>query len=787
MFKRTKLILIFSLYSLTAYTQGESWNWFFGNKAGINFPGGGSPVAITTGQCATAEGSASISDAAGNLLFYTDGTTVWNKNHLVMTNGNALNGHWSATQSAVIVPRPGSGTMYYIFTSDELGQPKGICYSEVDMTASGSLGAVTANKNIFLFAASTEKLVAVRHCNNKDLWIVSHDMDSAVFRSFLVTSSSVNSTGVISHVGITGYGYVAGQLKGSPDGKKLAAAIYDPENRFELYDFDNSTGQVSNALLLPQQFANGGEGAYGCEFSPDGTKFYGAIVSPGDIYQWNLCAGSNNAIKASTVKVATSFKWLAAMQLGADGKIYVARLDTTWLGVINNPNALGLACNYVDDGVSLSGKMCSLGLPNFVSYYSYPSRAPITSTVTCMVAGFTAPSINNTSCSSLLNPNLSYTWDFADAASGSLNTSTTASPSHTFSSAGTFSVSLIINYFCQTDTLYQLITVNQLSVNYNSTNVKCNNGSDGSAQVMINSGTSPYNYMWSIGGVTTTAVSGLSAGVYTVTVSDSTFCISTSTIRITQPSALSAMVTSTDVHCLGDSTGSATVYVSGSNVPYIYSWSNLQTDSIATTLEAGTYSVIITDINGCSLERSVTINNSVQPVAAFVINPNPVFVNKTVVFTDQSTDAIKWLWSFNDPQNSSSTNTNPTFTYNNIGVYKIQLVIENQYGCTDTSEQWLEVDGEKLFYLPNVFSPNGDGENDIFIPRLFDQDIELYEFYIYNRWGNLVFATFDVNVGWDGTVIQKEDISSTGVYVWRINLQARGKSSEYKGNVTLIK
>ncbi len=786
MFKRTKLILFFSLYSLTAYTQGESWNWYFGHNAGINFPGGGTPVALTTGQCNTHEGSASISDAAGNLLFYTDGNTVWNRNHLVMTNGTGLLGHWSATQSAVIFQQPGSSTRYFIFTADELGQPNGIRYSEVDMTASGSLGAVTANKNIFLFASSTEKLLAVRHCNNKDLWIITHDMDSAVFRSFLVTSAGVNAVAVLSHTGITGYGYVAGQLKASPDGKKLAAAIYDPENRIELYDFDNSTGQVSNALLLPQQFANAGEGPYGCEFSPDGTKFYGAVISLGDIYQWNLCAGSNNAIKASTVKVATSFKWLGAMQLGPDGKIYVVRLDTTWLGVINNPNALGVACNYVDDGVSLNGKNGSLGLPNFVSYYTRPVLAPVTATVTCMNVSFTAPVIAANNCSSPTNVNVSYIWSFGDVASGVANTSTGVNPNHIFSADGTFSVSVILDYSCNSDTLYKSITVKQLAVNTISTNVKCNNGNDGFAQVMINSGTAPYSYSWSVGTATTTAVSGLSAGVYTITVSDSIFCISTSIITITQPSALSATITSTDTHCLGDSTGSGTLQLSGATYPYTYSWSNGYTNNIATDLAFGIYIVQVNDANNCSAMYGIAINTLPQPVAVFSINPNPVFVNKSVVFTDQSTDAIKWFWSFNDPQNSSSTNTNPTFIYSDTGSYKIQLIIENQYGCMDTSEQWVRVGWEKLFFIPNVFSPNGDGANDIFIPHLFDQDIELYELFIYNRWGNLVFSTFDVSVGWNGTVIGKEAVSSTGVYVWRINLQVRGRNSVYKGNVTLI-
>lgn len=783
--KKITLVLFFYLCSCIVLAQGESWNWYFGNKAGITFPAGNTPVALTNSQCGTAEGSASISDAAGNLLFYTDGTTVWNKNHLVMSNGNGLNGHWSATQSAVIVQKPGSTNMYYIFTVDELGQPRGISYSEVDMTASASLGAVTSNKNIFLFASSTEKMVAVRHCNNKDVWIVTHDMDSAVFRSFLVTSSGVNPVGILSNTGITGYGYVAGQLKASPDGKKLAAAIYDPENRFELYDFDNSTGQVSNALLLPQQFANGGEGAYGCEFSPDGTKFYGAVTSPGDIYQWNLCAGSNAAIKASTIKIGTSFHFLASMQLGPDGKIYVSRIDTTWLGVINNPNALGLASNYVDDGVSLNGKNAALGLPNFVSYYPSQVLAPVTSTITCMNVSFNAPTISPTNCFSA-TINVSYQWDFGDVASGSANISTAINPTHIFSTSGTFTASVILNYNCSTDTLYKIVTVNQLSVNSNFVNIKCNGGSDGLAQVLVNTGTSPYQYSWSTG-ITTAQLSGLSAGIYAVTVSDAALCVYTSSITISQPPAFNASIISNDVHCFGDSTGSATLQVSGATYPYTYSWSNLQTDSVATNLISGVYSVKVTDANGCSATYGATINTLPQPVAVFQASPVSVFINKPINFLDQSVGATSWSWNFNDHLNSTSSERSPVFIYTDTGTYSVQLIIRNQYGCNDTTEQLIRVEWEKLFYVPNVFSPNGDGVNDIFIPYLFNANIDHYEFYIYDRWGNLLFTSFDVNTGWDGTVAGKTNPAMQDAYVWKIRLQSGDNDKVYKGNVTLLR
>lgn len=97
-----------------AHAQKENYNWYFGNRAALSFQSG-EPVAVSGSALYSYEGSASISDAAGNLLFYTNGEEVWNRNHARMPNGAGLGGHNSASQVAAIVPRPGSSTLYYVF------------------------------------------------------------------------------------------------------------------------------------------------------------------------------------------------------------------------------------------------------------------------------------------------------------------------------------------------------------------------------------------------------------------------------------------------------------------------------------------------------------------------------------------------------------------------------------------------------------------------------------------------------------------------------------------------
>src|SRR4051812_3698398 len=125
----TSILLI--LLGLAGHSQKESNIWYFGYGAGLDF-NSGAPVTLTNGQISQWEGVATVSDAAGSLLFYTDGITVWNRVHAVMNNGNGLLGDYSSTQSATIVPKPGSTTQYYIFTTGAVGGP--FCYSIVDMT-----------------------------------------------------------------------------------------------------------------------------------------------------------------------------------------------------------------------------------------------------------------------------------------------------------------------------------------------------------------------------------------------------------------------------------------------------------------------------------------------------------------------------------------------------------------------------------------------------------------------------------------------------------------------------
>ncbi|MFM2337862.1 MAG: hypothetical protein RL115_1055, partial [Bacteroidota bacterium] len=154
------ILLVFIFSHLFATAQYNNV-WYFGRKAGLNFnavsPSGTIPQALSNSEMIADEGSSSICDSAGKLLFYTNGVTVYNKNHQVMLNGDGLAGNLSAVQSGLIIPHPGNSNLYYIFTTGSLesNYTNGYQYSMVDMLQDGGNGEVVA-KNILLEASCTE-------------------------------------------------------------------------------------------------------------------------------------------------------------------------------------------------------------------------------------------------------------------------------------------------------------------------------------------------------------------------------------------------------------------------------------------------------------------------------------------------------------------------------------------------------------------------------------------------------------------------------------------------------
>jgi gliding motility-associated-like protein len=207
---------------------------------------------------------------------------------------------------------------------------------------------------------------------------------------------------------------------------------------------------------------------------------------------------------------------------------------------------------------------------------------------------------------------------------------------------------------------------------------------------------------------------------------------------------------------------------------------------------AGTFTInsIFTDINNCSNTGSFVIETYPKPEADFNYSPTKPIVNESIEFTDDSRGAniVSWTWNFSNLPNQKIFDTHYTMAYQTAGMYVTALVVVSDKGCKDTIVKAINVGEDFGIYVPDAFTPNGDGLNDVFQPKGFG--IVKYELNIFDRWGERVWTTSDFNQGWDGTYPKRsdQDIIKQDVYVWKIKItNSFGKSSELEGKVTLLK
>ena len=383
--KKITLLLAFSIIlPASIFGQGETSNWYFGNNAGIRFNNNGSVTALTDGQLNTFEGCTTISNALGDLLFYTDGIIVYDRNHNVMQNGLGLFGDPSSTQSALIIPKPQDPTIYYIFTVDTSTSnndpDRGLNYSIVDITLNNGNGAVT-QKNINLLNDCSEKIAAVvKDCSDKSIWVAtlsSQNGNNGIFNTyhaFEVNASGVTTNAVKSTFTSLKIEDSRGYLKFSNDSNKMASA--NMGFGLQIYDFDSTTGIISNIQFLEINGIN--KDPYGVEFSPNSQYLY--IHSSNFVQAQNGYTSSliqydllSPNISNSQIELDNRPIYRGALQLGANGKIYrTIALDyltgTPYLSVINNPNEKGKAANYVHNAIFL-GNNGTQGLPPFIQSF----------------------------------------------------------------------------------------------------------------------------------------------------------------------------------------------------------------------------------------------------------------------------------------------------------------------------------------------------------------------------------------------------------------------------------
>ena len=798
-------INILLIISINIYGQNGSI-WYFGGGDASGLPtNDASGLDFTTnpptalpggqGQLRSFEGNASLSDNYGNLFFYTDGNTVYDKTHTFMPNGFSLFGSSSSTQSAVIGPVPGSSEEFYVFTNKSLNilSPNtfnGLSYSKIDMSLAGNgtsscpLGDVVLGvKNIPLADSTNEKVTLVAHSNGTDYWVLCQRTPWNNITAFLVTAAGVN---VLPAIAVTSsspfWGGLLGELKASPNGNYLALAqllMRDPsiaipagyvqKSELQILGFDPSNGTINLSTSIKlDSLTSGMFGFYGVEFSSSGDYLYANNDVTNELYQFDMNAAN---IPASKIIIGTGQQ--GSLQLGPDNKIYQAKSNNNAIDVINNPNSTGLASNFVASGQSLGTGVCKNGLPNS------PKANIFSSVFTDYIANDTSTCAGDTIfLGNFIKPNHTYSW----TPSGSLNNSNLANPQAYPLVTTTYYLQAI--HHC--DTIYDSITI---TITQGPSPVLYTNSPICEGDLLTISctpipGACINCYNWT----TTTGLvfnpNGLSSAniLLAGTNLTGTYYVSVLVGNCLSPiDSIDVTVLDFPIHngitgnnvCIGESTELVSLGIG--NLLWNDNSSNdtLFVSPLIDTFYSSSYS------NICGVEED-TIFIEVYPLP--IINA----YGDTTVFSLKDaylsvTGGSTYVWSPSSDL-SCSTCENPIANVTETTIFYVTVTDSN--GCIATDSVEVKIEEVNNLYIPNVFSPNDDGYNDVlFVRGTAYQDIS---FRIFNRWGEKVFETTDITKGWDGT--QKGKVLNPGVFVYQlIYTDWQNIKQEKSGNVTLIR
>ena len=585
----TAILFLFALsVSPLVNSQNNAKNWLFGDF-GLEFR---PDTVLIRHDYAPHEsrGMGIISDKEGNLLCYTDGFNIWNRNHTIMPNGKdvLLMAGSPSLHESIIVPKPGSENQYYVFTVNAYnGQAaSGLYYSVVDLNQYNGLGDVTV-KGKKILNNTTNKITAVYHNNRHDVWIITHQSGTNSYSSYLLTETGLTETPVISSVGKSLNSSSAGQLKASPDGTKIACS-YDASltaEGFTIFDFNNLTGKLANPLLFSMPVTY--RGCDGLEFSPDAKKLFvyqtGSTGESG-LYQFELSSGTYTGINNSRTRIFQDRdNGMLQMQLAPNGKIYFTKgggqdSGTKFLGVVENPNESGTKCIVKELGLYLDGSSAFVArTPNFIQNYFF--KTSFTFDNACS-GNFTDFQISNESGLD------SVKWDFGQGSS-----SVTRQPQFKYNEAGKYTVTLLAYYPSKTDTIQKEIIINP--------SPRFNLGNDTTVcyghELSVAQGFK--SYRWNTGDNTRSIII-TKPGSYKLTVENEYGCQTTDSVFLN--------VAALPVIELPDSIQLGTldsIPVSAGNFK-TYMWSTGETTSTIHVKKEGWYSVTVENETGCTATKS---------------------------------------------------------------------------------------------------------------------------------------------------------------------------------------
>ncbi len=365
-------------------TRATERFWFFGQNGAVDFGTSGSAAEPFTGSQITREGSTVVTDTSGALQFWSNGQEVFDRNSEPMPNGTGLLGNRSATQTVAAFPALGQPGKYFVVaTSTDVGTaPNGsLTYSMIDMSLNGGLGDVTDVKNVPLGAAATasEAVTAVPNADGTGFWVLTHTNNSPNILAYEFDADGpVTGTAVVNVMPSNNFhGY--GSLAFSADYTSAVAltarwnasggSVGNLPTTVRILKFNAETGQLFQEYQwsLPTTVGSGGMG-YNAEFSPDGRYVYATKIFGGaQLYRYEVAGASTGPeVKATEQNLGLIGTYGGQIRRAPDGRMYVANLNATSLGVVEEPDAADPG--FVASGFPLAaGAVSQYGLPQTVT------------------------------------------------------------------------------------------------------------------------------------------------------------------------------------------------------------------------------------------------------------------------------------------------------------------------------------------------------------------------------------------------------------------------------------
>jgi len=707
----TLFLILFS--DQNAFAQLEAKNWYFGYYEGMKFENN-QVVELTDSKMNISLGSAVISDKKGNLLFYTDGRTIWNRNHDTMKNGFGLNSYW-AIQQAIIIPLPENPNIYYVFSicpkTHELYANEGLWYHIVDISKNNGLGEIISKNNL-ICKNLTSRLTATYHANKRSIWIIAHEWNSRNFHAFLLNNSGIINSPVTSNIGSYIGGSIFnnnGQMKVTPDGKKIAGVIYQ-DKKLDIFDFDNKSGKLSNNLTFYfdtiYKFY-----PFGIEFSPNSKLLYLTTSGNGNGNLWQF----NMIIKNSIVEIWTApnnniINTTLAVQLGLDKRIYVNNGSSS-MGIIYNPDNVGIDCNYQHNKLNCKTGV-GTGLPTFLQSYFYLPDIEIKNTCYSDTTSFWLKDTTNID---------SVFWSFGDG-----NYSWAFYPKHFYADTGFYQTKAVIFYDNTRDTFEREIRIsNYAYADFGiQDNSQCLRGNSFQFYDSSTAVDGSMTYQWDFGDSTASfqqnpLKSYLLADTFKVklTVTSSYGCETSKTKELyVHPMPEAAFSIDDTVQCIYKNAfvfkdtaaiksgyytsdwfmaDSQIINTSQKQINYTYRGNFNSNDTINFSLPV---QLIAVSEKGC---RATSVKNIVlynSPFIDFSINDETqcfntqkfVFNNQSKMYPGTLNDSIanfKWLID-NDTFINISNLIPDTFSPGN---YLVSLITTTKYGCNDTLSKYFTV------------------------------------------------------------------------------------------------